>query len=90
MRVPHRCGTRRVSSVGLLAEHTTADERGRAYAAHFALTHVFWLGTYPAAGYLARAVGTPLTFTLAGLACGLLVLLSLVQGGGEHRPHVVG
>lgn len=77
-----------IPSVGLLAEHTAPDERGRAYAAHFALTHVFWLGTYPAAGYLSRAVGTPVAFTLAGLACGLLALLALVQGG-EHRAHSV-
>lgn len=30
-----------IPSVGLLAEHTAPAERGRAYAAHFALTHVF-------------------------------------------------
>lgn len=30
-----------IPSVGLLAEHTTPEERGRAYAAHFAWTHLF-------------------------------------------------
>lgn len=55
-----------VTSVGLLAQHTDATERGRAYAAHFALTHLFWLGTYPAVGFMSRAFGVPMTFTLAG------------------------
>ena len=75
-----------IPSVGLLAEHTEPEERGRAYAAHFALTHLFWLGTYPAAGYLARAVGTPWTFTAAGLACAAAVGVALTVGGA-HRPH---
>lgn len=41
------------SSSTLLAEHTVAEERGRAYAAHFALTHACWLITYPAVGHAA-------------------------------------
>lgn len=63
-----------------------SGERGRAYAAHFALTHLFWLVTYPAAGYLARAVGTPLTFTIAGAVC---VAVTVVALGGQqgHRSH---
>jgi NRE family putative nickel resistance protein-like MFS transporter len=75
-----------IPSVGLLAEHTEAEERGRAYAAHFAWTHLFWLGTYPAAGFLARAVGTPLTFTLAGGACALLAGTAALMATA-HRPH---
>jgi NRE family putative nickel resistance protein-like MFS transporter len=53
-----------IPSVALLAEHTAPEERGRAYAAHFALTHLFWLTTYPLSGYLAGAVGSPMTFTM--------------------------
>jgi len=42
-----------IPSSTLLAEHTFEDERGRAYAAHFALTHLCWLVTYPAVGHAA-------------------------------------
>ena len=76
-----------VPSVGLLAAHTAADERGRAYAAHFALTHCFWLVTYPSVGYLARYVGAPRTFSLAGFAVVALTALAAVVGRGEHRRH---
>lgn len=77
-----------IPSVGLLAEHTTPEERGRAYAAHFALTHLFWLGTYPLSGYLARAIGTPATFTAAGVACALLTLAAWTIRG-PHRVHAL-
>ena len=77
-----------IPSVGLLAEHTAPDERGRAYAAHFALTHLFWLGTYPLSGYLARAVGTPMTFTAAGVVCALLTLAAWTIRG-PHRVHTL-
>jgi NRE family putative nickel resistance protein-like MFS transporter len=73
-----------VSSVGVLAAHTDAAERGRAYAAHFALTHLFWLATYPAVGYLARYVGVPRTFTMAGVVVALLVVISLAVGRGTR------
>lgn len=77
-----------VPSVGLLARHTSADERGRAYAAHFALTHLFWLGTYPGIGFLGRAVGVPATFTLAG-GVTLLATLGAVRVRQPHRPHAL-
>jgi NRE family putative nickel resistance protein-like MFS transporter len=78
-----------IPSVGLLAEHTSPDERGRAYAAHFAWTHLFWLGTYPAAGFLAQAVGTPWTFTAAGALSALMVGLALTMRGSP-RPSLIG
>ena len=65
---------------------TAPDERGRAYAAHFALTHLFWLGTYPLSGYLARVAGTPMTFTMGGAVCALLTLAALTIRG-PHRGH---
>lgn len=71
-----------VPSVGLLARHTAPAERGRAYAAHFALTHLFWLGTYPAVGFLGRAVGVPLTFTLAGGVAALATAAGVLVGRG--------
>lgn len=69
-----------VASVGLLARHTAPEERGRAYAAHFALTHLFWLGTYPAVGYLGRAVGVPATFTMAGGVAAVATLAAMLAG----------
>lgn len=75
-----------IPSLGLLADHTQPEERGRAYAAHFALTHLFWLFTYPAAGYLAREIGTPATFTAAGVFCLALALIAATLGGA-HRKH---
>ncbi|MGH7564156.1 MAG: MFS transporter [Gemmatimonadota bacterium] len=77
-----------IPSVGLLAEHTAPGERGRAYAAHFALTHLFWLGTYPLAGYLALAAGTPVTFTVAGAVCAALTLAAWTIRG-PHRVHAL-
>ena len=78
-----------VPSVGMLAAHTSPEERGRAYAAHFALTHLFWLATYPSVGYLARFAGTPRTFTLFGAAVVLLVGFAALVGRGAHREHPI-
>jgi MFS transporter, NRE family, putaive nickel resistance protein len=58
-----------IASATLLAEHTHDSERGRVYAAHFALTHACWLLTYPGVGHAAAAWGAPVTFTLAGAVC---------------------
>jgi NRE family putative nickel resistance protein-like MFS transporter len=77
-----------VPSVGILARHTAPDERGRAYAAHFALTHIFWLGTYPAVGVLGRAVGVPATFTVAGVVTLLATVGALFVRQG-HRTHAL-
>jgi MFS transporter, NRE family, putaive nickel resistance protein len=76
-----------VSSVGLLAAHTSSDERGRAYAAHFALTHLFWLFTYPAVGFFSRAAGTPRTFFGMGLVVVVLIVAAVLVGGKTHREH---
>jgi MFS transporter, NRE family, putaive nickel resistance protein len=76
-----------IPSTALLAEHTAPEERGRAYAAHFALTHLFWLATYPASGYLARAIGTPRTFAAAGVLCAVLTLAAAaIRPGHRHHP----
>jgi NRE family putative nickel resistance protein-like MFS transporter len=68
-----------IPSAMLLAEHTREDERGRAYAAHFALTHAFWLVTYPAVGYGTSNLGAPLTFEIAGAVCLATTILALVS-----------
>jgi len=64
-----------IPSMTLLAEHTSEAERGKAYAAHFALTHACWLITYPAAGWAGTLLGVPLTFSVFGVACALIGLV---------------
>ncbi|HKC86462.1 MAG TPA: MFS transporter, partial [Blastocatellia bacterium] len=76
-----------ISSSTLLAEHTVAEERGRAYAAHFALTHACWFITYPAIGHAAAKWGAPLTFTAAGIVCLLITVVAKVFGQGLPRAH---
>ena len=76
-----------IASSTLLAEHTFDDERGRVYAAQFALTHACWLVTYPAIGYLVAWRGSPATLTLAGGAC-LLVTIAVVLYRGSTGSHV--
>jgi NRE family putative nickel resistance protein-like MFS transporter len=71
----------------LLAEHTQEDERGRAYAAHFALTHFFWLVAYPAVGHAAVRWGAPATFTAAGAVCLLVTMISAQVGAGKQEAH---
>lgn len=71
----------------LLAEHTSDFERGRAYAAHFALTHACWLVTYPAVGYAAAKWGTSATFIAAGIVCVLTTLVAWLAGRGTDGPH---
>lgn len=65
-----------IASTTLLAEHTGETERGRAYAAHFAWTHAFWLITYPAIGHGVAAIGVPWTFTLAGIVCLIIAMIA--------------
>jgi NRE family putative nickel resistance protein-like MFS transporter len=67
-----------ISCATLLAEHTQETQRGRAYAAYFALTHAFWLITYPAIGHGVSQWGAPLTFTVAGGVCLLIALVALI------------
>jgi len=76
-----------ISSTTLLAEHTVSEERGRAYAAHFALTHACWLITYPAVGHAAAKWGAPVTFTAAGIVCLLITAAAKVFGQGVPGAH---
>jgi MFS transporter, NRE family, putaive nickel resistance protein len=76
-----------IPSSTLLAEHSDEAERGKAYAAHFALTHACWLVTYPAIGHAAANFGTPLTFSLAGVVCLLIVAVAYLSGRGSNKPH---
>ena len=76
-----------VSSATLLAEHAAETERGRAYAAHFAWTHAFWLISYPAIGFATSRIGAPMTFTLAGLVCVSILALAWLLPREAVRAH---
>src|SRR5215210_7978449 len=79
-----------IPSSTLLAEHTFEEERGRAYAAHFALTHACWLITYPAVGHAAARWGPPVTFTAAGVVCLIVAVVAYALGRGVGGAHVHG
>ena len=76
-----------IPSSTLLVEHTQEGERGRAYAAHFALTHFFWLIAYPAVGHAAVRWGAPATFTAAGGVCLIVTVIAAAIGSGKVQPH---
>lgn len=76
-----------IPSSTLLAEHTVEQERGRAYAAHFALTHLCWLVSYPAIGHASAKWGSPSTFTGAGVVCLLVTAIALFMGYGKREAH---
>ena len=76
-----------IPSATLLAEHTVEEERGRAYAAHFALTHFFWLLSYPAIGHASANWGAPKTFSAAGFVCVGVTFLAFLIGYGRREPH---
>lgn len=73
-----------LSSSTLLAEHTRESDRGKAYAAHFALTHTFWLITYPTIGHGVSSLGAPLTFTIAGAICSVIAMLAIISRKPNH------
>lgn len=80
-----------IASATLLAEHTSEQERGRAYAAHFAWTHAFWLVTYPAIGYATAHFGAPKTFTAAAIFClavtGTAMLMNRIRRGVHSHEY---
>ncbi len=76
-----------IPSSTLLAEHTTSDQRGRAYAAYFALTHACWLLTYPAAGWAGTQWGAPFAFTVFGVVCVVISIVAMAVGSGPSMPH---
>jgi MFS transporter, NRE family, putaive nickel resistance protein len=71
----------------LVASHTQPDERGRAFAAHFAITHACWLVSYPLTGRLAERIGPTETFLVCGLACLAITAMAFVAGLGRRNAH---
>ncbi|MEJ7733378.1 MAG: MFS transporter, partial [Polyangiaceae bacterium] len=76
-----------VSSATLLAEHTRSDERGRAYAAHFAITHLWWLVTYPSVGWASARWGAPITFTALGALCAAIAVVGWLATPASTPAH---
>jgi len=72
----------------LFAEHTSEWERGRAYAANFALTHAFSLVSYPSVENAAATWGPEWTFTVAGIVCLAVTAAAEALGRGVVRPDV--
>ncbi len=75
-----------IGSSTLLAEHTFPAERGRVYAAYFALTHACWLVTYPLIGIAGARLGVTVTMAAAGVACLFLTAVAALLRGrtGDH------
>jgi MFS transporter, NRE family, putaive nickel resistance protein len=71
----------------LVASHPQPDERGRAFAAHFAITHACWLVSYPLTGRLAERIGPTETFLGCGLACLAITAIAFVAGLGPRNAH---
>ena len=76
-----------IPSSTLVAEYTTSEERGRAFGAHFALTHASWLVAYPLVGYLASRIGAGPAFTFCGTACLLILMSAWFVGRGQEHAH---
>lgn len=69
----------------LLAERTPAKLQGRVYGAHFAWSHLWWLGAYPVAGWLG-SVAPDRSFLVGGaVSLALLVLVDRTLGPRARR-----
>lgn len=71
-----------VPAGAFLGELVPSELRGRTFAANFAVTHAWWLVTYPLAGYGAAWIGAPATFTAAGA---VVLVLAVVSWFAEGR-----
>ena len=77
-----------IPSSTLVASHTRPEERGRAFAAHFAITHACWLVTYPLTGRLSARLGPANTFLACGLACIAITCAGFAAGRRASAVHV--
>jgi MFS transporter, NRE family, putaive nickel resistance protein len=80
-----------IPSSTLVAIHTSNDQQGRAFAAHFAITHACWLIAYPVKAHLASAVGPQRTFSICGAACAVITVAAWRMGRyiSDAGPHSV-
>ena len=69
----------------LMAERTPRSRHGRVYGAHFAWSHLWWLGAYPLAGWLGTALPNS-SFAVGGtVAAVVLVLVVAALAPGARR-----
>ncbi|WRL37990.1 hypothetical protein VKI21_15975 [Cyanobacterium aponinum UTEX 3222] len=61
----------------LIADRIEVEMQGRVYGAHFAWSHLWWLFSYPLAGWMGKNVPTSAFFyeSLIGFALWILVYL---------------
>ena len=76
-----------IPSSTLVASHTRPEERGRAFAAHFAITHACWLVAYPLSGRLAERFGPADTFLWSGIACAVITVVAVAMARGSVAKH---
>jgi MFS transporter, NRE family, putaive nickel resistance protein len=69
----------------LLAERTPSSLQGRVYGAHFAWSHLWWLGAYPLAGWLGSGLPER-SFLIGGaVSLALLVVVDRALGPAARR-----
>ncbi len=73
----------------LLAERTPASLQGRVYGAHFAWSHLWWLGAYPLAGWLGSWLPERSFLVGGALSLALLVVVERGLGPAARRAAAV-
>jgi MFS transporter, NRE family, putaive nickel resistance protein len=69
----------------LLADRTPRPLQGRVYAAHFAWSHLWWLGAYPLAGWLGSLLPSASFWIGGGVSLALFVVIQLGLGPAARR-----
>jgi len=74
-----------VPMFAVMAERTPRSRHGRVYGAHFAWSHLWWLGAYPLAGWLGTAMPNASYAVGGGVAAVVLVLVVATLAPGARR-----
>lgn len=69
----------------IVADRTPAELQGRVFGAHFAWSHLWWLGAYPLAGWLGTAMPETSFLVGGGIALGLFLVVWLTMGPAAAR-----
>jgi MFS transporter, NRE family, putaive nickel resistance protein len=72
----------------ILADRTPPHLQGRVYGAHFAWSHLWWLGAYPLAGWLGARLPDASFMVGGALALVLLVLIRLALWPAARRAAI--
>ncbi len=75
----------------LIADHIPTDAQGRVYGAHFAWSHLWWVISYPLAGWLGSQFASLEFFYggLIGLALLVAVQITFAPHSHEHLHYPV-